>query len=819
MELKHADLIAKLTLEEKCSMLSGKDFWQTQDLPSINLPSAFLSDGPSGLRKQADKADHLGLNPSIPATCMPSAATIANSWNPEMAYLAGKTIGEEALHANVSMLLGPGINIKRNPCCGRNFEYYSEDPYLAGKMSAAYIRGIQENGISACVKHFAGNNQEIRRMTSDSIIDERALREIYLTAFEIAVKEGKPRSLMTSYNKLNGVYANEHHHILREILRDEWKFDGVVVSDWGGDNDRVEALRESSDLEMPTSNGETCEDVLLAVKDGKIEERYVDEAVDRLIEFVLEAKKAIDAKKEGEIDPKAHHELARKVAEETVLLLKNKGDILPLKKNTKVAVIGDFAAKCRYQGAGSSIVNSFFIDEPLEVIKEYCELDFVGYAPGFHRYGKKSQKLQDNAVELAQKSDVVLLFCGLDEVSEAEGVDRKHIRLPDNQRALISALYHSGRPVVLILQCGAPIEFPFADRVQAIVHSYLGGEAGAKALFDALVGKVNPSAKLAESLPYGYSDCPSADHFGKNDKTIEYRESIFVGYRYYGSNGMAARYPFGYGLSYSKFEYSDLKVSKDGVRFKLKNVSKVDGKEVAQLYVGKKNSFIPRPHHELKGFAKVALKAGEEKEVFIPFDEYTFRYFNVATNKFEIEGGKYRIYVGPSSEDRVLKADWEIKGTDAPCPYDREKIPLMMKGKVRQVPDEEFAELLGHDIPEKGVIFIKKKRINVDYNTSVCDLRYSRGWLGRAFSKIIGFAINFLWKIGKRETSITLVMGVYYIPVRALSRMSGGMLSMKQVDGLLTAFNGHFFKGIHQFLKAGREKKKKEKAAKKKALA
>ena len=816
MALKHADLIAKLTLEEKCSILSGMDFWQTQNLPTIDLPSAFLSDGPSGLRKQAKEADHLGLNPSIPAVCMPSAATIANSWNPELAYLAGKTIGEEACEAEVSMLLGPGVNIKRNPRCGRNFEYYSEDPYLAGKMASGYIRGVQSNGISACIKHFAANNQEIRRMTSDSIVDERALREIYLTAFEIAVKESNPRAVMTSYNKLNGVYANENHHLLRDILRGEWGFDGVVVSDWGGDNDRVEALRESSDLEMPTCNGETCIDVLNAVKEGKIEEKYVDESVDRLIEFVLTCRKSIDAKEKG-IDQKAHHEVAAKIAEETVLLLKNKNDILPLKSRTKVSVIGDFAKKARYQGAGSSVVNPFYIDEPIDLIKNY-DLEVVGYAPGFKRYGKKSKKLLDEAVELADKADVTLLFCGLDEITEAEGVDRANIRLPDNQRELISALYHVGKPIVLILQCGAPIEMPFVDRVAAIVHCYLGGEAGTRALLDTLVGINNPSAKLNESVPFGYTDCPSADHFGKNDTAIEYRESIFVGYRYYGSNGMAARFPFGFGLSYSKFSYSDLVIKPDGVYFKLKNVSSVPGKEIAQLYIGKKNSFIPRAHHELKGFTKVFLEAGEEKEVFIPFDEYTFRYFNIKTNKFEIEPGEYRIYVGSSSEDFPLKGTIEHKGTNAPCPYDTSKLPLMMKGKIRQVPDEEFEELLGHPIPQAGLHFVKKK-INVDYNTSVYDLRYARGWLGRAFSRIIGFLIKFFRKIGKYELSITLVMGVYYIPMRALSRMSGGMLSLKQVDGLIIAFNGHFFKGIHHFLKAGRERKRMEKAKKKAAQA
>lgn len=800
MALKHADLIAKLNLEEKCSILSGLDFWQTAPIPSINLPSAFLSDGPSGLRKQAKEADHLGLNPSIPATCVPSAATIAASWNPELAYDAGKIIGEEAREAKVSMLLGPGINMKRNPRCGRNFEYYSEDPYLAGKLGAAYIKGVQSNGISACVKHYAANNQEIRRMTSDSIIDERALREIYLTAFEIAIKEGDPKALMSSYNRINGVYANENEHLLREILREEWGYQGVVVSDWGGDNDRVAALKAGSDLEMPGTKGETNAEIVAAVKEGKIEEKYVDESLDRLIEFVLESGKAFE-KENPKFDPEEHRTRAYEIAKETVVMLKNKNNILPLAPFTKVSIIGDFAANPRYQGAGSSVVNPFHVDIPLEVAKEY-RLNIVGYEPGFPRYGKKSQKLIDKAVALADKSDVVLLFCGLDEVTEAEGMDRADILLPKNQRDLIAALYHVGKPIVLILQEGAPIVLSFADRVKAILYAGLGGEAGAKAIFDVLTGKVNPSGKLAESYPYGYEDCPSADHFGKSTKTIEYRESVFIGYRYFGSAGLAARFPFGYGLSYSRFVYSDLKVDEKGVRFKIKNDSDVDGKEIAQLYVGKPNSFLPRPHHELKGFKKVFIKAHEEVEVEIPFDEYTFRYFNTKTNRFEIEPGAYRIYVGPSSVDRVLHLSFEVKGSEAPAPYDLEKIPLLRRGMVREVPDEEFEELLGHPIPEKNIVFIKKKRILVDYNTSICDLRYARGWVGRFFAWGIRTAISFLKKIGKRTTANTLIMGVYYNPTRALSRMTGGALSMKQLDGLIAMFNGRFWRGLHQFNKA-----------------
>ena len=809
MALKHQDLISSLTLEQKCSLLSGFDFWQTEPIGD-KIPAAFLSDGPSGLRKQAKAADHLGLNPSIPAACMPSSATVANSWDPEVATVVGKTIGEEALAAEVTLLLGPGVNMKRSPACGRNFEYFSEDPYLAGKMAAGYIRGVQSNGIGSCIKHFAANNQEIRRMTSDSIVDERALREIYLTAFEIAIKESNPAALMTSYNRINGIYANEHPHILRDILRNEWGYEGVVVSDWGGDNDRVAALVASSDLEMPTSGGETDLEVLKAVQEGKIEEKYVDESVDRLLEMILTARKSIDSGAR-EFDKEAHHLQAQKVAEESLVLLKNKDDVLPLPAGAKVAIIGDFAKDARFQGAGSSVVNPLKVDQICDCVKEF-PIDVVGYEPGFMRYGKKKQKMIDNAIKLSEKADYLLVFCGLDEVTEAEGIDRTHIRLPGNQRALINALYHTGKKLILILECGAPVELPFVSRVDALLHAYLSGEAGARAILNVLTGKVNPSGKLAESYPMGYVDCPCADHFGKSDPQIEYRESVFIGYRYYNFSGAYARIPFGYGLSYTKFEYSDLKVDEKGVAFKIKNVGKIDGKEIAQLYIGKQDSFVFRPKYELKGFKKVAIKAGEEVEVKIPFDEYSFRYFNIKTNKFEIEGGEYQIYVGSSSRDILLYGNVAVKGTEAPAPYNLALIPHYVNGEVRDVPDEEFEELLGGPIPEKGIRFIKRHCIEVDYNTSYSDLRYAKGWTGRFAETAVRHFISFLRKIGQRTTANTLVMGVYYNPVRSFSRMTGAAISMAQLDGLIMMFNGHFFKGLSHFLKMGKARKKANKA-------
>lgn len=813
--MKHQDILDKLSLEEKASLLSGKNFWETQEIPSANVPSMFLSDGPNGLRKQAKAADHLGLNPSIPAVCMPTSATSACSWDPELLHLVGKTIGEEAAAADVSLLLGPGINMKRNPRCGRNFEYFSEDPYLAGKLAVGYTNGVQENGIGVCLKHFAANNQEIRRITSNSVVDERTLREIYLTAFEITVKEAKPLSVMSSYNKVNGVYANENPHLLKEILRDDWGFDGIVVSDWGGDNDRIEAVKAQSELEMPTTDGETNREVVQAVKDGRLKEEDVDILADGIIDVVLKTTENLK-KAPKEFNKEEHHSIAQKVAEESLVLLKNKDNILPLKEGSKIAIVGDFAENMRYQGAGSSVVNPLKVDQINDVLKEY-KLNVVGYEPGFKRYGKKSQRLIDKALKLVEKCDTVLLFCGLDEVTEAEGIDRANIRLPGNQRELISALYHTGKKIVLILECGAPIEMPFADRVDAILHAYLAGEAGARAIINILVGKVNPSGKLAESYPYGYADCPSADHFGKNDKNIEYREGLYIGYRYYNGDKIGgARFPFGYGLSYTTYKYDNLVVSKDGVKFSITNTGKVDGKEIAQMYIGMKDSKIFRPIYELKGFKKVFIKAGETVEVNIPFDEYSFRYWDTKENKFETEGGTYQIYVGPSSKELPLTGEIKVEGKDASGVYDKEKLPHYFSGDVRQIGDDEFKELLGGELPPKDEAFVKKHRIVVDYNSSISDLHYAKGFAGRLFAGSIRFAIKFLRKIGKRTTANTLVMGVYYNPVRALSRMTGGAMSMAQLDGLIIMFNGHFWKGLHHFNKMGRARKKEKKAKGKK---
>lgn len=805
--MKHAEIISKMTLEEKASLLSGKDFWQTQDLPKHGIKSMFLADGPHGIRRQAAAADHLGLNPSLKATCFPTAATMANSWNVEFCEQMATYLGKEAVWQKVNVLLGPGINIKRNPLCGRNFEYFSEDPYLAGKMAAAYVRGIQFNGVSACVKHFAANNQEHIRMVSDSVVDERALREIYLQPFEMAVKEGKVKTVMSAYNKINGVYANENMHVLREILRGEWGFDGVVVTDWGGSDDRVRGLLAGSDLEMPTTNGETDREIIAAVREGKLDEKLVDEAVDRLLTLIEQTTAALEQAGHFEIDKEAHHEMARRACEEAIVLLKNENEALPLKSKEKVAIIGDFAQNPRYQGAGSSIVNPTKIENTLENIGKY-DLDYVGFAQGFDRYGKRKKGLIKKAVKLAQKADTILLYLGLDEVTETEGMDRVNMKLPQNQIDLLNELKKLGKKIVIVLSCGSAIEMDFADQADAVVHAYLGGQAVARAVLNVLTGKVNPSGKLAESLPYKYSDCSSAKYFPGKEKTAEYRESIFVGYRYYDTANVEVKYPFGYGLSYTTFEYSDLEVTKDGVKFKITNTGKYDGAEVAQLYVGLENSKIFRPKKELKGFAKVFLKAGETKTVEIPFDDKTFRFFNVASNKWDVEEGDYSILIGASSKDIRLQGVLHVEGSKVDNVYDRELLRSYYECDINNVTDAEFEKLLGRPIPNSKFEFYKKNRIKVDVYTTVSQLKYARGWTGRLFGGAINFAIKFLKAIGQKSTANVLIMGIYYNPLRALSRLSGGMISFGQLQGLIVMFNGKFFKGLGMFLKEGRKKKK-----------
>ena len=813
MKRKYQDLLDQMTLEEKASLVSGKDFWQTVNIDRLGIPSAFLSDGPHGVRRQAAAADHLGLNASIPATCYPTAATMANSWDVELGEGLGQRLGQEAAAQKVNILLGPGVNMKRSPLCGRNFEYFSEDPYLAGKMAAGYIRGIQSNGISACVKHFACNNQEENRMTLDSVLDERTFREIYLTAFEIAVKEGKTQSIMSSYNLINGTYANENEHLLVDILRKEWGYKGLVVTDWGGNNDSVLSLKCGNQLEMP-GNPDRPEEVLKAIEKGELDESVLDDNVDTLLDIIFKTMKNGVEKAPETFDIEEHHAFAEKCAEESAVLLKNDG-VLPLNSEKRVAFIGDFLYLPRYQGAGSSIVNPTKLDNTEKLLKEDIGLQVVGAAKGFNRYGKKNKKLHKEAIELAKKADVVVLYLGLDEVTEAEGLDRKNLHIENNQLQLVEDIKALKKEIVVVLSCGSAVEMPFVDNANAILHCYLNGQAGAKAILNILSGKVNPSGKLSETLPIKLEDVASSDNFPSHTRTIEYREAYGIGYRYFEKANVKVNFPFGFGLSYTKFVYENLKISQDGIDFEIKNIGEVAGKEVAQLYVGLKESAIIRPVKELKGFVKVELQPGESKQVHIAFDDKTFRYFNVKTNKWEIEKGEYDIFVGASSEDIRLNGTIQIEGTNAELPYVKSSLPNYAVGNLRNIPDEEFAMLLGHDIPDGSLPFYKKNRMVVDYNTTFKELRYAKRWIGRLIGKAIPWFTRVLTKLGNRVLANTLIMGVVHQPMRGMSRFSQGGLRMSQLDGLIMMFNGHFWKGLHHYNKEGRKYKRIAKAKKK----
>ena len=776
-------LLKELTLEEKCALLSGAETFKTRGMPEHGIPQIWLSDGPHGLRKQAGESDHLGLNPSVPATCFPTASAVANSWDAALGEEIGAALGEEAAAQEVSVVLGPGLNMKRNPLCGRSFEYFSEDPYLAGKLAAGYIRGIQSKGVAACPKHFAVNSQETRRMASDSIVDERTLREIYLTGFEIAVKEGHPRSIMSSYNLVNGTYANENKHLLMEILRGEWGFDGAVITDWGGSNDHALGVKNGSTLEMPAPGGDSVRELLAAVESGKISESDIDARLSELLPLVFDTKAALDAAPR-EFDAAAHHALACRAAEESLVLLKNEGSLLPLAAGSKVAVIGDFAKNPRYQGAGSSMVNSTQVDVLLDKLID-SELNVIGYQQGFDRHGKPDAALQKSACELATQADTVILCMGLDEIAESEGLDRSNLRLAKNQLDLLQAVAAVNPKIVVVLYSGSVVETPWLDNCQALLYAALGGQAGAGAVADALTGKVNPCGKLAETWPLAYADVPSAADFATRRKTVEYREGLYIGYRYFTTAEKAVRFPFGYGMSYTTFAYSDMTADEQGVSLTVTNTGSVAGTEIVQLYVAKKNSELFRPAKELKGFARVTLAPGEKQRITIMLDDKAFRFWNVKANRWEIEGGEYELLVGASVEDIRLCEKISVHGTAAVHPYEDRDLDCYYKGNVLHVSDADFEKLLGHPIPNG--------KTKIDRNLTLGELNHARSPLGWLVWLVLTILLDVSYKRGKPDLNILFQ---YNMPLRALAKMTNGAISMGMVDGIVMELQGFWILGL-----------------------
>ena len=776
-------LLKELTLEEKCALLSGAETFKTRGMPEHGIPQIWLSDGPHGLRKQAGESDHLGLNPSVPATCFPTASAVANSWDAALGEEIGAALGEEAAAQEVSVVLGPGLNMKRNPLCGRSFEYFSEDPYLAGKLAAGYIRGIQSKGVAACPKHFAVNSQETRRMASDSIVDERTLREIYLTGFEIAVKEGHPRSIMSSYNLVNGTYANENKHLLMEILRGEWGFDGAVITDWGGSNDHALGVKNGSTLEMPAPGGDSVRELLAAVESGKISESDIDARLSELLPLVFDTKAALDAAPR-EFDAAAHHALARRAAEESLVLLKNESSLLPLAAGSKVAVIGDFAKNPRYQGAGSSMVNSTQVDVLLDKLID-SELNVIGYQQGFDRHGKPDAALQKSACELAAQADTVILCMGLDEIAESEGLDRSNLRLAQNQVDLLQAVAAVNLKIVVVLYSGSVVETPWLDNCQALLYAALGGQSGAGAVADALTGKVNPCGKLAETWPLTYADVPSAADFATRRKTVEYREGLYIGYRYFTTAEKAVRFPFGYGMSYTTFAYSDLAADEQGVSLTVTNTGSVAGTEIVQLYVAKKDSELFRPAKELKGFARVTLAPGEKQRITIMLDDKAFRFWNVKANRWEIEGGEYELLVGASVEDIRLCEKISVHGTATVHPYEDRNLDCYYKGNVLHVSDADFEKLLGHPIPNG--------KTKIDRNLTLGELNHARSPLGWLVWLVLTILLDASYKRGKPDLNILFQ---YNMPLRALAKMTNGAISMGMVDGIVMELQGFWILGL-----------------------
>ena len=666
MERDIKSLIAQMTLEEKASLCSGLDNWHTKPIERLGIPSIRMSDGPHGLRKEVPNQQT-----SVPSTCFPTAVTTASSWDRELIKQMGQALAQECQAEEVDIILGPAINIKRSPLCGRNFEYFSEDPYLSSQLATAYIQAVQSMGVGTSLKHYAANNQEYRRFTIDETIDERTLREIYLSNFEGAVKEGKPWTVMCSYNRVNGILASENKYLLTEILKEEWGYEGFVVSDWGAVDERVEGIKAGLDLEMPSSYGIGDQKIIEAVKIGKLDEKELDQTVERLLKIIF---KAVDNRKRGTTyDKQAHHKLARKIAGESMVLLKNQDNILPLKKEGTIAIIGAFAKKPRYQGGGSSHVNPTKLDNALEEIEKLVQGKAkIIYEEGYNLDNDEmNQELIDKAKETAKKSNVAIIFAGLPDRYESEGYDRKHMKMPENHNKLIEEISKVQPNTVVVLSNGSPVEIPWIDKVKGLLESYLGGQAGAGAVADILFGEVNPSGKLAETFPKKLSHNPSYLNFPGEGNKVEYREGVFVGYRYYDKKEIEPLFPFGYGLSYTTFEYTDIIVDKKEitdketieVKVKVKNTGKVKGKEIVQLYVRDVESKVNRPEKELKGFEKIELAPGEEKTVTFKLDKRSFAYYNTEIRDWYVESGEFEILVGKSSKEIELKETVKVNST------------------------------------------------------------------------------------------------------------------------------------------------------------
>lgn len=771
-------IINQMTLEDKIALCSGASFWETKKYEKYGIPSLFMCDGPHGLRKQEREngADMLGVNESRQATCFPAEVTTAGSWDSGITEAIGTAVGEEARGQGVGLVLGPGANLKRNPLCGRNFEYFSEDPYLAGKLAAGFIRGVEGQGVGSSLKHFAVNSQEKSRFNSDSILDGRTLRELYLTAFEIAVKEGKPSTVMCAYPKLNGVHCSDNKELLTDILREEWGFEGMVVTDWGAMNDRIEGFRAGCDLNMPGGSDYMERETLRAVRDGILPENCIDASARRVLKLVFHAAKTLEEKSECDYD--AHHALARKAAEQGAVLLKNEDNVLPLRENAKIAVIGAMAKKMRFQGAGSSHINPMKVSQPLDFFPK------VSYAPGCDDRGESTEALLAEAVETARNAEIAVVFAGLPDRYESEGFDRENLNMPEGHLRLIKTVTKANPNTVVVLLCGCVVECSWAKQVKAVLYMGLPGQAGGEAIVNLLYGKVNPCGKLAESWPVTYVDVPSSDIYGKTKDAL-YQEGIYVGYRYYDKAGVTVQWPFGYGLSYTSFVYSDLKVSGNTVTVMVKNTGKYAGAEIVQLYIAPPQDGLHRPAQELKGFQKVFLKPGESIKVYFMLEE---RSFAVWQEGWKIPGGSYSIWIGG------LSAAVEKGGEDVSVPsWQPGSWYEICKGKPSR---KEWETMTGKTYvetrPVKGQFTMDNTVEEMKEDSFVMKIMYkaveatlAKGFGGRADYENPEFRMLMASSAGS--------------PLRSMQisgSMKGGLM-----QGLLDMANGHFLRGIKKIIK------------------
>lgn len=783
-------MIKEMSLEDKVALGSGKDFWHTKEMPQYGLESIMVADGPHGLRKQPEDADMLGINNSIPATSFPTAVLSACSFDEKLLKQKGKAIAMEAKANKVSVVLGPGANIKRNPLCGRNFEYYSEDPYLTGKLAAAFIQGAQSTGVGTSLKHFAMNNQEYKRFSSDSIVDERTMREIYLTGFEMAVKEGKPDTVMCCYNKVNGIHGSRNKWLLTDVLRKDWGFNGLVMTDWGAMVNRMDAYKAGCDLSMPGGSNYMEKETIEAVKNGQLEEAYIDESVERVLKLVEKGLEAV--KGDVQVSLQSNFELARKIAEESAVLLKNEDCILPILERDKTAFIGFMAEQSRYQGAGSSHINPWKLVSSTEACPE------VAYAKGCNVDGSTTPQLLKEAVELAKSKEKVVVFAGLTDSYESEGYDRSNMKMPAGHVQLIEEVAAVNPNVIVVLMCGSVVEVPWIEKVKAVLYMGLCGEAGGEAIANLLFGYANPSGRLAETWPYSYEDCVSATYYGDKFKDAQYREGIYVGYRYYETAAIPVRFPFGYGLSYTKFSYSDLKVEGAYVTCKVKNTGNITGKEVVQLYIEPLGQKRYRAKRELKAFTKISLNPGEEKLVQFTLDERSFAIWN---DGWKIPEGRYEICIGKDAHRMILKEEISLLADDKNALFKAEKI------EEKEIPQwyidpkgiptkEDFEKNLGREILEKP---LKKGEFTME--NSVLEMKdYSL--IMNLMYRIVKMVVASGFKGKDLEEDSTFKMMFQSAVDCSLSGMKiNAQMNNYIPEGLLLMANGHFFKGLKEMCK------------------